>query len=61
MRSFSRVLGRPPQALIRPSREVNIIPGGPTDPGGQGMSPETAALERLCREVVGPTMTWLGY
>lgn len=58
---LSGVLGRSPQALVRPAREENIIPGGPENPTGLGMPPDTAALERLCREVVGATMARLGY
>jgi len=61
VRGLSRVLGRPPQALLRPSREGNVIPGGPVDPTGLGTPPDKAALERLCRETVGATMTRLGY
>ncbi len=61
MRGFARVLGRPPQALIRPARDVNVIPGGPEDPTGSGIPPDTEALRRLCREVIGGTMARLGY
>ncbi len=61
VRGFSGVLGRQPQALLRPSREENVIPGGPPDPTGLGTPPDSAALERLCRATVGTTMSRLGY
>jgi hypothetical protein len=60
MRKFSAVLGRPPQALCRPSREVNVVPGGPEDPAGRGDLPDKEALRRLCQETVGATMERLG-
>lgn len=61
MWNLGKVLGRPPMALSRPPRGENIIPGGPEDPTGRGIPPDREALERLCRQVVGPTMARLGY
>jgi hypothetical protein len=61
MRGFAALLGRPPQALTRPARDVNVIPGGPADPTGCGVPPDAEALRRLCREAVGGTMARLGY
>ena len=61
VRGLGRVLGRPPHALVRPDRGYNVIPGGPEDPAGLGIPPDTAALERLCRQAVGATMARLGY
>jgi len=61
VRSFSRVLGRPPQSLQRPSRDVNVIPGGPSDPLKLGIPPDVGTLEQLCRDTVGTTMSRLGY
>jgi hypothetical protein len=58
---FARVVGCPPQALLRPSRDINVIPGGPDDPSGQGIPPDIEALRDLCRATVGTTMTRLGY
>jgi hypothetical protein len=58
---FAWQLGRPPQALVRPSRGLNIIPGGPEDPSGQGVPLDVEALRELCRATVGATMTRLGY
>jgi hypothetical protein len=58
---LGRVLGRPPQALSRPSRDINVIPGGPEDPASLGIPPDTEALRALCRETVGGTMARLGY
>jgi Sulfotransferase domain len=61
IRSFAGILGRPPQALLRPARDVNVVPGGPADPTGSGIPPATEALRRLCRETIGGTMARLGY
>ena len=61
VQGFALVLGRPPQALARPPREVNVIPGGPDDPSGQGLRPDVEALRELCHASVGATMTRLGY
>lgn len=58
---FAWVLGRPPQAIVRPPRNVNVIPGGPADPSGQGVPPDVEALRDLCRAHVGAVMTRLGY
>ena len=58
---FAAVLGRPPQALVRPEPGVNVIPGGPEDPTGLGIPPDVEALRALCRETVGDTMARLGY
>lgn len=58
---FAWGLGRPPQALRRPPRDVNVIPGGPQDPSGQGVSADVEALRDLCRVHVGATMSRLGY
>ncbi len=54
VRGFNRVRVCEPQALIRPSIEENVIPGGPR---GLGIPSDTAALEQLCREVAGPCPT----
>jgi hypothetical protein len=59
--SFAGVLGRPPQAIVRPPEGVNVIPGGPDDPSGQGLCPDVEALRDLCRATVGATMLRLGY
>lgn len=61
MRGLAKHLGRPHQAIARPARDYNVIPGGPRDPTGQGVSPDLNSLRQLCREHVGPTMTHLGY
>jgi hypothetical protein len=61
LRGLGRVLGRPPQALTRPAREEHVIPGGPQDPTGLGVPPDTTALSQFCRETVGDTMARLGY
>jgi hypothetical protein len=61
VQGFAWVLGRPPQAILRPSRDVNVIPGGPHDPSGRGIAPDVEALRDLCRAAVGTTMTRLGY
>lgn len=61
VRGFAAVLGRPPQALARPARDVNVIAGGPQDPAGLGVPTDVEALRRLCRETVGQTMARLGY
>jgi hypothetical protein len=61
MRGLAGLLGRPPQAVTRPARDVNVIPGGPADPTGSGIPADTASLRRLCRETVGGTMARLGY
>jgi hypothetical protein len=61
MQSFAGVLGRLPHALIRPARDFNVIPPGPSDPLGSGIPPDLAALRSLCRERVGTTMDRLGY
>jgi hypothetical protein len=58
---FAWQLGCPPQAIVRPSRDFNVVPGGPDDPSGQGLSPDVEALRDLCRATVGPTMSRLGY
>jgi hypothetical protein len=59
--SFARVLKHPPQALVRPARDVNTIPGGPEDPSGRGTASDVAALRGICRAAVGATMMRLGY
>jgi hypothetical protein len=61
MQGLSHVLGRSPQALARPARGVNVIPGGPEDPTGLSILPDTAALHHLCREAAGTAMDRLGY
>lgn len=61
VQSFAGVLGRPPQALTRPPRDVNVIPAGPHDPFGTGVPPDRDALRRFCGDEVGDTMTLLGY
>lgn len=61
MGGFASVLGRPVQALVRPAREVNVIPGGPRDPADSGAAPDTETLRALCRKTVGMTMARLGY
>lgn len=61
MRRCGQLLGLTPQAFPRPARNVNVIPGGPDDPAGQGVPPDVEELRRLCRETVGDTMTRLGY
>jgi hypothetical protein len=61
VQGFSCILGRPPQALVRPPRGVNVIPGGPDDPTGRSVRPDVEALRDLCRATVGATMMRLGY
>jgi hypothetical protein len=61
VQEFAWVLRRPPQAILRPSREVNVIAGGPLDPSGRGIPPDVEALRDLCRATVGATLTRLGY
>lgn len=61
VRTFANVLGRPPQALVRPARDVNVISGGPADPLGTGVAPDLEALRRYCRAEAGDTMALLGY
>jgi hypothetical protein len=55
------VLGQPPRAILRPSREVNVIAGGPQDPSGRGIPPDVEGLRDLCRATIGTTMKRLGY
>jgi hypothetical protein len=61
VQGFAGVLGQPPQALVRPPRGFNVIPGGPEDPSGQGIPPDVEALRNLCRATIGATMGRLGY
>jgi hypothetical protein len=61
VRGFAPALGRPPNVIERPSRDVNVIPGGPADPTGLGIVPDKEALRALCRELVGETMARAGY
>jgi len=61
VQGFAWILGCPPQAIVRPPRGVNVIPGGPDDPTGQGILPDIEALRHLCRTTVGATMKRLGY
>jgi hypothetical protein len=61
VQGFAWVLGRPPRAIVRPSRDVNVILGGPRDPSGRGIPPDVEALQDLCRATIGTTMTRLGY
>jgi hypothetical protein len=61
MNGFAPLLGRPPQVLTRPARDINVVPGGPRDPAGLGIPPDSEALRRLCRATVGNTMARLGY
>jgi hypothetical protein len=61
MRGFAAQLGWPPQAIIRPARDYNVIPRGPNDPTGSGKSPEVDALRHFCREQVEQIMSRLGY
>jgi hypothetical protein len=61
MQDLAPLLGRPPLALARPSREVNVIRRGPDDPLNTGIPPDLDALRQLCREKVGGTMARLGY
>ena len=61
MRSFAPYLGRDPQAIARPTRDFNVIPGGPPDPTERGVASDTEALGKLCQESVGNTMARLGY
>jgi hypothetical protein len=61
MRSFASYLGREPLAIVRPARDFNVIPGGPTDPTGAGVPLDTEALRLFCEEVAESTMARLGY
>lgn len=61
VRGFSWILERSPQAIVRPARDVNVIPGGPDDPSGRGLTPNVETLSELCRANVGATMMRLGY
>jgi hypothetical protein len=61
VQGFSWILGREPQAIVRPPRDINVIPGGPADPTGRGVPPDVEALRDLCRATVGATMMRLGY
>jgi hypothetical protein len=61
MQGFAEHLGRPAQALVRPVRDYNVIPPGPVDPAGNGLSPDIDGLRELCRKQVGQTMSRLGY
>lgn len=60
MQALSPLFGRPPAGFARPSRQENVIEGGPQNPTGSG-PPDLEALERLCRDEVGATMERLGY
>jgi hypothetical protein len=60
MSTLSELLGVPPQGLVRPARDVNVVPGGSLDPTGCGAI-DVESLERLCRDEVGETMERLGY
>jgi hypothetical protein len=59
--SFAPSLGRLPKLLIRPSRDFNVVPGGPADPMKTGIPPDVDGLRQLCRETVGDTLALLGY
>lgn len=61
MHGFARQLGRPPQAIVRPDRDYNVIPRGPNDPTGQLPSSDLKELREYCRATVGETMSRLGY
>lgn len=61
MQGFAQHLGRPPQSIVRPGRDYNVIPSGPLDPIGNGSSPDLEALRELCRQQAGRTMSRLGY
>jgi hypothetical protein len=61
VRGFATPLGRLPQAIARPPRDSNVIPPGPPNPTGCGLSDDLVALRKLCQDQVGPTMSRLGY
>lgn len=61
VRGFANHLGRPPQSIVRPARDFNVIPSGPADPAGSGLPPDIDGLRELCRTEVGRTMSRLGY
>ena len=61
MGGLAPLLERPPQKLVRPARDFNVIRSGPSDPLGTGVAPDLDKLRSVCRETVGDTMKLLGY
>jgi tetratricopeptide (TPR) repeat protein len=59
--SFADVLGRKAVAIVRPARDVNVIAGGPKDPTGLGVPPDTDALRVACEQSAGKVIAQLGY
>lgn len=58
---FAAVLGRKAKAIVRPAPDFNVIDGGPKDPTGKGIPPDTEAIRVACRQSAGPIMERLGY
>lgn len=61
VRSFEPYLERPPQQIVRPAREHQSTFPGHIAPAMSETSLDTAALDELCRQQVGPTLARLGY
>lgn len=61
LRGLTGQLGRAPQAIIRPDKDFNVIPRGPSDPTGKLRSSNMDELRGYCRATVGETMSRLGY
>jgi hypothetical protein len=62
MGNFTNLLERKPKVpMLRPDRNVNVVPGGPEDPSGLGIPPDVDALRELCQTEVGTMMARLGY
>jgi hypothetical protein len=60
MRALAPLLGRAPQAIVRPEPGINIVSVGPDDPKHTA-APMLEALEQYCREEVGAAMARLRY
>lgn len=58
--ALKHFLGRPPLAIVRPPRGLNVVAGSAEGPTGYS-PPDVEALQRLCRQEVGSTMARLGY
>ncbi len=61
MRGLAGALGRPPQSLARPARDINVVQPAPRDPATLVELPDPEPLRALCRTTVGPLMARLGY
>lgn len=61
MRGLAGKLGRAPRTIVRPDKDYNVIPRGPSDPTGELGASHMNELREYCRATVGQTMSRLGY